>query len=62
MYCSNNAVLPNFIVIRPGFCGGIKSTEHMALLPLDESRSQNGGMELYEMKCAKRHFCVLQCC
>ena len=56
MHRSNNAVLANFIVFRPGFCGGMKSMEHMALLPLDESRRCNGGMG------AKRHLRVLQCC
>ena len=43
-----------FLVIRPSLCSGMNSSEHKALLPLDESWRCDRGMELYEVPCAKR--------
>ena len=43
-----------FIVLMPGLCGGINSSEHMALVPLDESWRCDRGMELHEVPCAKK--------
>lgn len=51
---SKNELHQILSVIRPALCSGMNSTEHQALLPLDESWRCDRGMELYEVPCAKR--------